>query len=143
MKYCMATPADAPRLAQMNGWLIADEGHRNPMSLDELTWRMRRWLENEYRAVIFEEPEACVGYALFKEEPDWIYLRQFFICKDRRRQGLGRAAIEWLSTNVWSDPARLRLDVLINNVAGLAFWKSLGFTEYCLTMERERLLDKS
>ena len=121
----------------MNQCLIADEGHRNRMSLDELSERMRGWLENEYRAVVFDKEGACVGYALFKEEPDWIYLRQFFIHKDWRRQGLGREAINWLSTNVWPNAARLRLDVLVNNSAGLAFWKSLGFTEYCLTMERE------
>jgi GNAT superfamily N-acetyltransferase len=136
MQYRMATPDDAHRLAEMNQWLIADEGHRNRMSLGELTERMRGWLENDYRAVIFDEPEGWVGYALFRTEPDWIYLRQFFIRKDRRRKGLGREAIEWLSTNVWSDAARLRLDVLINNTAGLAFWKSLGFKGYCLTMER-------
>jgi GNAT superfamily N-acetyltransferase len=137
MHYRIATLDDAALLAQMNQGLILDEGHRNRMSLDELTQRMRGWLEREYRAAIFADGEVCVGYALFKEELDWVYLRQFFIRKDRRRQGLGSAAIEWLSTNVWANAARLRLDVLVNNSAGVAFWKSLGFTEYCLTMERE------
>jgi GNAT superfamily N-acetyltransferase len=120
----------------MNRSLIVDEGHRNRMSLDELSERMRGWLEGEYRAVIFDEEGTCVGYALFKQAPDWIYLRQFFVRQDRRRQGVGRAAIKWLSTNVWPGPARLRLDVLVNNAAGLAFWKSVGFEEYCVTMER-------
>ena len=132
----LATQDDAPALAEMNRCLIQDEGHRNAISLDQLTERMRRWLEAEYQAVMFYEEQQLVGYALFKHEPEWIYLRQFFICRDRRRQGLGRAAIEWLSANLSADRSRLRLDVLVNNSAGIAFWTSLGFTDYCLTMER-------
>ncbi|HWB13620.1 MAG TPA: GNAT family N-acetyltransferase [Pirellulales bacterium] len=136
MQYRVATLDDAPLLAEMNQCLILDEGHQNRMSLDELTQRMRGWLEKEYRAVIFDKGDTCVGYALFKEEPAWVYLRQFFIRKECRRQGLGRAAIVWLSTNVWSQVGRVRLDVLVNNSTGIAFWKTLDFTEYCLTMER-------
>lgn len=136
MDFRLATPDDAPTLARMNQSLIQDEGHRNAMSLDELVERMRRWLEAEYQAVMFYDEQQLVGYVLFKVEPEWVYLRQFFIRRDRRRQGVGRAAIEWLSNNVWTDRSRLRLDVLVNNSVGIEFWKALGFTEYCLTMER-------
>ena len=45
--------------------------------------------------------------------------------------------MQWLMTNVWGSKTRIRLDVLVGNERGIAFWKSLGFEDYCITMERE------
>jgi GNAT superfamily N-acetyltransferase len=75
---------------------------------------------------------------MFCREPAHIYLRHFFIHRDFRRQGLGRAAYEWLSMHAWAGNPRIRLDVLIHNEVGQSFWRSLGFNGYCLTMEKER-----
>jgi GNAT superfamily N-acetyltransferase len=136
MNYRFATPDDAGRLAGMNGRLVQDEGHRNRMTLDELRDRMVRWLATEYQAVMFEDNADAVGYALFKSDPDCVYLRQFFVERSRRRQGVGQHAIAWLLANVWRDAARVRLEVLVANSAAIAFWTSLGFTDYCITMER-------
>ena len=83
-------------LAQMNHQLIRDEGHRNRMSVDELEQRMRTWLRGEYHAVLFEDQQGAAGYALYKWEPEWVYVRQFFVRPERRRQGIGRAAWVWL-----------------------------------------------
>jgi hypothetical protein len=66
MTYRRATAADAPALAAMNWQLIRDEGHRNRMSQGELEVRMTQWLSGEYEAILFEEPEQTVGYALFR-----------------------------------------------------------------------------
>ena len=130
-----ATSSDLPLLAEMNFQLIRDEGHRNRMSQAELEERMARWLAGDYEAVIFEQNDEPVGYTLFKEEPDWLYVRQFFIHREHRRKGLGRAAVEWLRENAWANAPRIRLDVLVNNQAGRAFWRDLGFEDYCITME--------
>jgi GNAT superfamily N-acetyltransferase len=119
----------------MNWQLIRDEGHRNPMTVAELERRMSDWLDGEYEAVLFEDESGVIGYALYKREPDWTYLRQFFVQPDRRRQGIGRAAIGWLLKNVWSGAMRIRIDVLVGNAVGAAFWRSLGFADYSLTME--------
>ena len=54
-----------------------------------------------------------------------------------RRRGIGRSAMNWLRENCWSDAERVRLDVLVGNTSGIAFWRSVGFADYCLTMERE------
>lgn len=137
MNYRLATLDDIAILAAMNHQLIRDEGHRNRLSIGELEERMRGWLEGDYQAVIFEDGGMAIGYALFKEEPEWWYLRQFFVVPSRRREGIGRQAIEWLLTNLWNDSKRIRLDVLVGNSIGIAFWRSLGFSDYCLTMERE------
>lgn len=135
MLYRFATLDDVAALAQMNQQLIQDEGHRNPMSLPQLTERMAAWLQGDYRAVVFGERPNLVGYALFKGEAEYVYLRQLFVLTEHRRKGIARAAIEWLWIHAWRGAQRLRIDVLIGNTAGRMFWQSVGFHEYCITME--------
>jgi len=138
MNYRDATRQDAQQLAVLNAQLIRDEGHRNPMSVPQLAERMSGWLVGEYRAVIFEDHGAAVGYALFRQEPEYVNLRQLFVRPEFRRQGIGRAAVEWLWHNAWPGVSRVRIDVLIDNASAQAFWRSIGFRDYCLTMETER-----
>jgi ribosomal protein S18 acetylase RimI-like enzyme len=136
MQYRLASADDAAVLAQMNHRLIRDEGHRNPMSDAELLARMRGWLAGEYQAILFEGDAGPAGYVLFRTEPDHVYIRQFFVEPERRRQGVGQAAIEHLVKHVWRHRPRLRLDVLVDNSAAIAFWRALGFADYCITLER-------
>src|SRR5258708_4424147 len=116
-----ATPADCPLLAGLNHQMIQDEGHRNKMTAPELEQRMREWLSSEYRAVIFEVSGEVVAYGLYREEPDLIYLRQLFVVRHRRRQGLGRQAVEILRSQIWPKDKRLTVEVLIANHSGVAF----------------------
>src|SRR5580658_1893714 len=101
MTFRPATLDDCPALAELNHQLIRDEGHRNAMTVPELEQRMRGWLAGEYRAVIFEEAGAWVGYALYREQPDEIYLRQLFVVRQRRSQGIGRRAVGILRSQIW------------------------------------------
>ena len=138
MNYRHATIADAAVLAAMNRQLILDEGHRNPMTLPELEARMAGWLNGEYGAVLFEEGEEAIGYALFRREPEFVYLRQLFVRAEYRRRGVARNALGWLRENAWPDAPRVRLDVLVGNANAIAFWRAVGFRDYCLTMEWDR-----
>ena len=137
MPYRAATPADAGLLAEMNWQLIRDEGHRNPMTVAQLADRMAGWLGRGYEAVLFEDAGRVVGYALFRREPEHIYLRHFFVARDCRRRGIGRAALGWLREQFWGELARVRVEVLVGNAAGVAFWRAAGFADYALTMEWE------
>jgi GNAT superfamily N-acetyltransferase len=137
MNYRFATLEDANLLAHLNHALIRDEGHRNRMSVPELAERMASWLAGEYQAVLFEDAGDLVGYALFRPEPEHVYLRQFFVASERRRRGIGRAAIQWLREHAWGKDRRVRLDVLIGNSDGISFWRAVGFKDYCLTLELE------
>src|SRR5262245_46407546 len=130
-----AFDSDAPLLAAFNRDLIRDEGHRNRMSLAQLEERMRGWLAGEYEAILVLQADQPLGYALFRHDEDAVYLRQFFVVSTSRRRGVGRAAIDWLRRHVGDGAARWRLDVLMGNETGRAFWKSVGFREYCVTME--------
>ena len=124
--------------ASLNRQLIRDEGHRNPMDVAQLTERMKGWLEGQYQAVVFEDEDSAVGYALFRREREYIVLRQLFVVADRRRLGVGRSALAWLWRNAWADVQALRIEVLVNNLGGRAFWRSVGFEEYCVTMEARK-----
>lgn len=135
LKYRFATPDDASLLANMNQSLIRNEGHRNKMTLPQLEGRMAGWLRGDYTAVIFSQGSEAVGYALYRKDPEWIYLRQLFVKAPLRRKGIGRDAILWLRRNAWKDEAIIRVEVLVNNPDGIAFWKAVGFNDYCMTME--------
>lgn len=122
-------------LGQLNHELIRDEGHRNPMGPLELTERMRAWIANEYRAVIFQRESEVLGYALFRERPDEIYLRQLFIVREQRRKGFGRRAMQILREEVWPKDKRLTVEVLVANEAAVRFWRAVGYKDYALTLE--------
>ena len=128
-------PEDCFTLAEWNHQLIRDEGHRNPMTVSELEQRMRGWLGDKYKAVIYSVANIMLGYALYLVERDCIYLRQFFIRTDQRRRGYGRKCFQILRDEIWPADIRLTVAVLCQNTAGIAFWKSVGYTEYALTLE--------
>jgi predicted acetyltransferase len=135
MTFRSATLDDCTLLARLNHQLIQDEGHRNRMALSELEQRMKRWLSGEYRAVLFEDEAEVVAYALFREQSEDIYLRQFFVVRDRRSRGIGRKAVELLRAQVWPKNKRLTVEVLVANRRAAAFWRSAGYADYCLTLE--------
>jgi len=135
MHYRFASAKESDLIAPMNLQLIKDEGHRNHMDIPQLSERMAGWLQGEYQAVLFEDNDTPVGYALFRLEPEFVYLRQLFVVPEHRRRGVARNALRWLWDYAWPNVPRLRIDVLVGNVSGREFWQSVGFTEYCITME--------
>jgi GNAT superfamily N-acetyltransferase len=135
MDYRFATDNDLDLLAEWNHQLIRDEGHRNPMTVPELRERMRGWLGGEYKAVLFGPAADPLAYALYRESAAEIYLRQLFVRRDRRREGIGRAALEVLRGQVWSQRKRLTVEVLTANTRAVAFWRSVGYQDYCLALE--------
>jgi len=135
MTFRPATIDDCPLLAELNHLLIRDEGHRNSMTVAKLEQRMRGWLSSEYRAVIYEDGGEVVAYALYREQQEEIYLRQLFVVRDRRRQGIGRRAMQILRSDIWPKNKRLTVDVLVANKTATAFWRAVGYADYCLTLE--------
>jgi predicted acetyltransferase len=105
------------------------------MTVSELEQRMKGWLASEYAAVIFENDGENVAYALYREQPEEIYLRQLFVMRNLRRKGIGRKAIEILRSKIWPGDKRLTVEVLVQNVGAVAFWRSVGYKHYSLTLE--------
>lgn len=136
MEFRRAADEDLALLAELNRQLIEDEGHANPMSVGELENRMRAWLVRPYTAVLFAVEGKTVGYALYRSEQTGIFLRQFFICRDERRKGHGRSAMDLLFERIWPGGTMVNLEALCSNRAGIAFWHALGFEDYALTLRR-------
>jgi len=100
----------------MNARLIQDEGHRNPMTVPQLAGRMAEWLRAEYEAVLFEDEGTPLGYALFRRDPDAIYLRQLFVEREHRRRGVGRTAVGLLLREVWPAGSRITRPVALTRL---------------------------
>ncbi len=135
MTYRRATTSDCPLLAELNHQLIRDEGHRNRMTVPELEQRMRGWLAGEYVAILFEEGGEVVAYALYREQPEEIYLRQLFVIRTRRREGYGKKAMHLLFSEIWPKTKRLTVEVLVANTAAVAFWRAVGYRDHSLALE--------
>ncbi len=130
-----ATVADAPVLGRLNHLLIRDEGHRNPMGVDALVERMRGWLANDgYEALLGFDGDNLVAYVLWRDEPDCVYLRQIFVQREHRRQGVARHLMLSMFER-WPDK-RLTVDVLAGNARALAFWRRMGYRDYAVLLER-------
>jgi 8-oxo-dGTP pyrophosphatase MutT (NUDIX family) len=142
--YRRAGSADIALLARLNAQLIADEKSDNPMSVEQLEARMREFIEEDgYKAVLFAEGEEVLGYALYRVEPSHLFLRQFFVVREHRNEGVGRAAFEHLSDHEWENIASIRLDVLAGNKAARSFWESLGFDERSVRLELQTASKRS
>lgn len=136
MEIKKCTLKDVAQLAILNKQLIDDEKSDNPMSIKELEDRMTGFLNTEYDAYFFVVNDAVVGYALVKNTCSPLYLRQFFINRQYRKQHLGTEAfkslIEYL--NVKS----IDIEVLSWNEAGNRFWESCGFKDISRYMRFEQ-----
>lgn len=136
----LATLDDVNLLAGLNQQLSQDEGQLSGLTFEQVAERLRTWLGNDYRAVIFEQSNEVVAYALYcigeRFEGDrFIFLRHFFVQRAHRRRGIGREAMRLLLKDVFPPNARILLDVLFQNQGARDFWKRIGFKEHCLTLE--------
>lgn len=134
---------DLGLLARMNRELADDEGHRNPMTVDQLEERFKRFIDHEGWSVdLFMLDDEVIGYATHRYEPDLaepsgkhVYLRQFYIVRHRRRGGAGHLAFDELVRTRFRPGERIYLEVIENNPGGKVFWQRTGFTPYGAIME--------
>jgi hypothetical protein len=68
LQFIQAKPEDAQLLASLNKKLIEDEKHRNPMTVAELTGRMKAWLEGGYQATYLRKGLVILGGAPWEEK---------------------------------------------------------------------------
>ena len=130
-----ATEADIARLAEFNLQLMEDEQHLYMLPLEDLRVRMARWIAGEYNVLVFRNGGRVCGYAAWCVEDRGAYLRHFFICRDQRRQGLGRSIIDRLRRDHFPKDQPLQLEATIWNTDAIAFWRAIGFQDFGLTLE--------
>lgn len=134
--YKKADKRDIDILASMNKKLIEDEGHSNPMTINDLAIRMEGFLNGEYEAYLILHESIPSGYCLFRDDGDYIYVRQLYIERNLRKQELGSSIIKYLRNRCWVN-RKIRVEVLCHNKNGLDFWRRIGFKDYCITMQYE------
>lgn len=96
-------------------------------SVEELEERMTGFLNSEYEAYFFVVEEKVIGYALIKNTCKPLYLRQFLIDRDYRKQHYGTKAFHALMEYLCIDS--IDIEVLPWNERGIRFWQSCGFQE--------------
>ena len=137
MRIIKCSQDDIPQLAVFNKQLIEDEKSDNPMSVKELESRMDGFLKTEYDAYFFEVDKAIVGYALVKNSCTPLYLRQFFIGREYRKNHCGTEAFHALLNYLNVDS--IDIEVLSGNEPGNLFWESLGFKEVSRYMRLRKI----
>jgi GNAT superfamily N-acetyltransferase len=120
---------DLERLGQWNAALIRDEAHDKPMNVPELTERMRGWLASDCLARIFVCDGTDAGYVLYRELPEFVHLRQFFVLPEWRRRGIGAAALRALREREFPRGKRILVEAMVWNAGALAFWRATGFAD--------------
>jgi len=132
---------DIKILSLMNHELIQDEKSNNPMNLEQLEGRFKELLMSEYKAVLILLDNKIIGYCLYRHDNCAstvgydIYIRQYYINRNFRRRGIGRAALNGLLQSVFRNASMISLDVLESNPVGQAFWLSMGFQPYYHRMQ--------
>ena len=137
IEYRDATPSDVSMLARMHRQSVADECNEAIPSLSKCTAEIERLFGRECEAIVFGAAGVDMGYTLFQRESQGVFVRHFFVSRQHRRCGVGRSAMQWLLANAWGKPKRVRLAVHVDNEAGIAFWRSVGFTDWLIDMKLE------
>lgn len=132
-----ADNGDLTVLAMMYRQLRTDACYKSVLSLVELENKMREFITTDgWIAHLFKDNHQVIGYCLWQERSDAVYIRQFWIMRSQRRQGYGRKFFDELKLKFWNDK-RLKLEVLYHNQRGESFWRALGFSPYAITLEWE------
>jgi GNAT superfamily N-acetyltransferase len=136
-----AEMSDVQLLAEMNKQLIEDECSETPLGLQGLQDRIISWLEAEWQIDLMYFDSTVIGYALYQyrhnlydENRKEVYIRQYFIRREHRNQGLGRVGIKMLREERFKEIETINIDVLESNPKGLNFWKTVGFQPYYTNM---------
>jgi ribosomal protein S18 acetylase RimI-like enzyme len=126
MELLQATPDLLDPLAEMNIQLRADENMDNVMTPDEVRSRMLSFLQsNEYSVFVLNQNSEIKGYAVIKTGSKPMFLRQIFVKREFRKQGLGAYIINELLKKL--NINEMDLEVMAWNQAAIEFYEKFGF----------------
>lgn len=88
------------------------------------------WIEPERLPFLIEVDDDVVGLCLIRRRDRGWSIAEFSVLTDRRRGGVGRAAVDALAARARSDEAAyLEAKVHPDNRDALPFWLTVGFSE--------------
>lgn len=128
-----AAPPDRPDVERLIAAYHTFEGVK-PRP-ERISWAVDQILRNRVGGVLLvaREKRVVVGVALAVYQPSaelgrLLVVNDFFVDPAARRKGIGRAlAAKLLEEAKAMHVDQIDLEVLPTNVAGAAFWKSMGF----------------
>lgn len=144
LKIRRARREDIDVLASLNKQLVEDEENRFQPDHGELAARMAGWLAGvEWLVDAFTDATGeIVGFLVHGRRfnpaapgGDEIYIRLFAVDRARRREGIGKTAINLFLKERCEPGVRVMLDVLETNPAGQRFWRQAGFKPYAAILE--------
>ncbi|MEO0586098.1 MAG: GNAT family N-acetyltransferase [Planctomycetota bacterium] len=140
---------ELPLVAELNIQLQIDEAAAVVMTLENAAARMRGWIDHDNHHALLARPAGQpdaqpVGYLVYAEHHDdcnhghtMLYIRQFLVRREHRRQGIGRAMMDAFHRQIVPPNTPVEMDVLLSNPAGHAFWQAVGFTDRFVRLRHE------
>ena len=75
----------------------------------ELTARMVNWLRGDYECYVARRDGRTLGNCMYRESPEYYYLRQLFVVRDYRRCGTATQLLDWMYAHVCTLISRGRM----------------------------------
>ncbi len=126
IRFRLATPADAPDIADMSRRLI-----ESGLGWSWTRQRVAHAIGNPETLVltaIYED--EIVGFGIMDFADETAHLSLFAVRESFRRQGIGLRMFEWLkSSALTAGIALIRLELRAGNLEAQAFYRALGFVE--------------
>jgi len=119
-----AEPSDRELLrALLFDYLLEFDGRTEPYPYFDAYW-----IEPERLPFLLEDGSDVVGLCLVRVRDDGWSIAEFYVVPDRRRGGVGRAAVEAVAVLARAAGAvQLEAKVHPDNQEALPFWLSVGF----------------
>ncbi len=122
----LATPADAPEIAEMSRRLI-----ETGLGWSWTRRRVEHAIRNAETLVLAAVCEGgIVGFGIMDFGDETAHLSLFAVHDSFRRQGIGQSMFEWLKHSaLTAGIALVKLELRASNLDALAFYRALGFIE--------------
>ena len=133
MEFHNAKDVDLQLLTDMNVQLRNDEKIDSKMTNEQISERMKGFIENEaYEVSIYEDNDEVIGYSTLKITDNPMYLRQLFVNRKYRNKGYGKGIVKDLIER--HEINEIDIDVMAWNESAIHFYEKLGFKNRFIRM---------
>ncbi|MEL6476905.1 MAG: GNAT family N-acetyltransferase [Pseudomonadota bacterium] len=103
-----------------------DRAHGGKITREQATEKLGLMLQAGHRAVLFRRQGLALGMAIWMDMGDHVFLRNFVIDRDHRREGFGAALFARWRSDLLPAGTKLRLEV--GALHAQKFWERQGFS---------------
>lgn len=126
----LARSSDAQAISDTSRWLI-EAGLAPTWHLHRVLWHIR---DRESVVLVARDQGKLVGFSIMQFGDTTAHLNLLGVLPSRQRSGIGRKLVRWLEASaITAGTFLVKLEVRESNVAGRAFYASLGYREVGLS----------